>query len=135
MIANTLSLKQDVDATREQHIAAVRSGNVEAAVGLFDPQGILLPPGAPPLEGKHAIRAWFQQVFANFRVDGFAIEPGGLEERGDLAIEHGNWSAIFQPKDGSPGMPAGGSYLTVYARLSDGSVRILRDSFNGLPGR
>ena len=41
-------------------------------------------------------------------------------------IEHGDWKATFQPKDGSPGLPAGGTYLTVYARLSDGSVRMIR---------
>ena len=31
-------------------------------------------------------------------------------------------------------LPAGGTYLTVYERLADGSVRMIRDTFNGLPG-
>ena len=31
-------------------------------------------------------------------------------------------------------MPAGGTYLTIYARLADGSVRMIRDTFNGMPG-
>ncbi len=53
---------------------------------------------------------------------------------GDVMMEHGNWNATFQPKDGSPGQPAGGTYLTVYARLADGSVRMIRDTFNGMPG-
>ena len=49
-------------------------------------------------------------------------------------IEHGSWKATFQPKDGSPGLPAAGTYLTVYARLADGAVRMIRDTFNGMPG-
>jgi ketosteroid isomerase-like protein len=65
----------------------------------------------------------------------FNLQPGALEEHGgDIAVEHGNWSATFAPRDGSPGMPAGGTYLTVYARLADGSVRMIRDAFNGMPG-
>ena len=48
-------------------------------------------------------------------------------------IEHGSWKATFQPKDGSPDLPAGGTYLTVYARQADGSVLMVRDTFNGLP--
>jgi ketosteroid isomerase-like protein len=63
-----------------------------------------------------------------------ALACNTVEEHGDVVIEHGNWKGTFQPKDGSPGLPAGGTYLTVYARLSDGSVRMIRDTFNGMPG-
>jgi len=52
-----------------------------------------------------------------------------------VAIEHGEWGAAFHPKDGSPGLPAGGTYLTVYARSAGGDVRMIRDTFNGMPGR
>jgi len=86
------------------------------------------------LEGTPAIRAWFDAVFATFRIVDFTLEPGRLDEHGDIAIEHGRWNAVFEPKDGSPDAPGGGTYLTVYARHADGSVRMVRDTFNGLPG-
>ena len=44
----------------------------------------------------------------------------------------GNWSATFQPKDGSPAQQGGGTYLTVYVQQPDGSALILRDAFNDL---
>ena len=128
------SLKSAVDQTRDRHIAAVNAGDAEAAASLFSPEGIFLPPGQPALEGPPAIRAWFTHVFANFRVEEFGLQPATVDQRGDIAIEHGNWKATFRPKDGSPGLPAAGTYLTVYARLSDGSVRMIRDTFNGMPG-
>jgi ketosteroid isomerase-like protein len=131
---SSISLKNAVDQTGDQHVTAVNAGDAEAATALFGPQGIFLPPGAPALEGTPAIRAWFDQVFANFRVQGFGLEPGAVDQYGDVMIEHGNWKATFQPKNGSPGLPGAGTYLTVYARLSDGSVRIIRDTFNGMPG-
>jgi len=128
------TLKKAVDQTRDRHVAAVNAGDVEAATGVFGPAGIFLPPGQPALEGTPAIRAWFTHVFASFRVQGFDLQPGGVEEHGDVLIEHGAWKGIFQPKDGSPGLPADGTYLTVFARLPDGSVRMIRDTFNGMPG-
>src|SRR4051794_37748120 len=128
------SLKNAVDQTRDQHVAAVNAGDAEGATALFGPKAIFLPPGAPALEGTPSIRAWFNQVFANFNIQGFGLEPGTVDQYGDAMIEHGNWKATFQPKNGSPALPAGGTYLTVYALLSDGSVRIIRDTFNGMPG-
>jgi ketosteroid isomerase-like protein len=133
-VQSSTSLKDGVDQARDQHVAAVNDGDVEAAINLFGPKAIFLPPGQPALEGTPAIRAWFTHVFANFRVQGFGLQPGTVEQHGDVMIEHGNWKATFQPKDGAPGLPAGGTYLTVYARLSDGSVRMIRDTFNGMPG-
>jgi ketosteroid isomerase-like protein len=127
------SLKEAVDQTRDQHVAAVNAEDAEAATNLFGPEGIFLPPDQPALEGTPAIRAWFTHVFANFRVQGFDIQSGSIEQHGDIAIEHGNWKATFQPKDGSAGLPAGGTYLTVYGRLPDGSIRMIRDAFNGMP--
>jgi len=128
------ALKHAVDQTRDQHVAAVNAADAEAATSLFGPAAIFLPPGQPALGGTPAIRAWFTHVFANFRVQGFGLQPGAVEQHGDVLIEHGNWKATFQPRNGSPELPAGGTYLTVYAHLSDGSVRIIRDTFNGMPG-
>jgi len=126
------SLKNDVQETRDRHIAAVKAGDAAAAAALFGPAAVFLPPGAPALQGP-AIRAWFDHVFANFRIQDFGLEPAALDQHGDAIIEHGNWKATFQPKNGSPGVPAAGTYLTVYARLADGSVRMVRDTFTGLP--
>ncbi len=131
----SLSLLEAVGQVRDRHIAAANSGDVEAAVSLFGETGVFLPPGQSALQGAAAIRSWFTYVFANFVLHDFALQPGAVEQHGDIAIEHGDWTAAFQPKDGSPGQPGGGTYLTVYARVSDGTVRVIRDAFNGMPGR
>jgi uncharacterized protein (TIGR02246 family) len=131
---SSTSLKEAVDQARDQHVAAVNAGDAEAATDVFAPEGVLLPPGQPALQGTPAICAWFTLVFANFRVQGFDLQPGAVDPRGDVTIEHGSWNATFQPKNGSPALPAAGTYLTVWARLSDGGVRMIRDTFNGMPG-
>lgn len=130
---STPSFKEAVDQIRDQHLAAVRAGDVEGATDIFAPESVFLPPEHVPLEGIPAIRAWFSGVFSNFRLPDFGLRPAAVEEIGGVMIEHGSWQATFQPKTGGPGPAAGGTYLTVYARLADGSVRVIRDTFNGLP--
>jgi ketosteroid isomerase-like protein/quercetin dioxygenase-like cupin family protein len=127
------SMMHAIGQARSQHVAAVDAGDADAAAAVFAPSGILLPPGQPALEGTAAIHAWFTHLFANFRVHEFTLEPGAVDERGDVAVEHGAWSATLRPGNGSATLAAGGTYLTVYARLADGTVRVTRDTFNGLP--
>lgn len=129
----SISLGPAVDQRRNEHITAVNAGDVEASVNQLTPNGVFLPPGGPALKGAE-IRGWFTQMFGMFRVQGFNIQPVDVEQFGNLAIEHGNWSATFQPKDGSPVLAAGGTYLTVYLQQPDGRALIVRDTFNGLPG-
>jgi quercetin dioxygenase-like cupin family protein/ketosteroid isomerase-like protein len=130
---SSTSFRHGIDDARSQHVAAVIAGDAASATALFDADAVFLPPGQPALAGTVAIRQWFDQLFTGYRVDRFVIQPGGIDEDGHRAIEHGAWNATFVPKNGSPAVAAGGTYLTVYARLADGSVRMLRDTFNGLP--
>ena len=102
------ALQQTVDRTRAQHVAAVNAGDVDAATSLFAPDAVFLPPGSPALEGTAAIRTWFTQVFGGFRIKDFSLQPSGAEPGGDVILEYGSWKATFQPKDGSPDLPAGG---------------------------
>jgi ketosteroid isomerase-like protein/quercetin dioxygenase-like cupin family protein len=127
------SLKDAVDRVRAQHVAAVNAGDLEAALDIFAPDAAVMPPGQPALQGA-ALRAWFTHVFANFSLHGFEIRPDAGEQYGNAVIEHGNWNATLQPKNGSPSQPVGGTYVTGYARLADGSVRVIKDIFNGMPG-
>ena len=128
-----MTLTQAVEQLRQQHVDAVIAGDPERASRVFAPDGVILPPGQPPVEGTVAIRTWFSGLFANMRVEGFDFRPAAAQEYGDALVEHGTWQGVFHPKDGTPAMPGGGTYLTVYARVADGSVRVTRDIFNGGP--
>jgi uncharacterized protein (TIGR02246 family) len=128
------SLTQAVDQTRARHVAAVTAGDADGAAALFAPDAVLLPPGQPAVHERVAIRAWFTHLFAHFRVQSFTLQPGAVDGRGDIAIEHGVWNASFSPRDGSSELRGSGTYLTIYGRLADGSVRMAYDTFNGMPG-
>jgi ketosteroid isomerase-like protein/quercetin dioxygenase-like cupin family protein len=127
------SLMDAVDRLRARHVAAVNAGDVEAALDVFASEVAVMPPGQPALRGA-GLRAWYTHIFGNFNLQGFDLRPDAAEQYGDAVIEHGVWHATLQPKNGSPSQPVGGTYLTAYARLADGSVRVIRDIFHGLPG-
>jgi len=128
------SLKDTVDRIRARHVASVNAGDIEAAVDVFAPDAVVMPAGQPTLRGTAALRFWFTHVFGNFTLRGFEIQPDAAEQHGNAVIEHGGWKATLQPKDGSRSTPVGGTYMTTYARLADGNVRVIRDIFNGMPG-
>jgi ketosteroid isomerase-like protein/quercetin dioxygenase-like cupin family protein len=127
------TLHDEVDGVRARHVAAINAGDLEAALEIFAPDAAVMPPGQPVLQGP-ALRAWFTHVFTHFRLQDFEIRPDAAERHGDAVVEHGNWGATLQPRDGSPGQLVGGTYLSMYARLADGRVRVTRDIFNGMPG-
>ena len=127
------SLKDAAARVRARHVAAINAGDLEAALEIFAPDAAVMPPGQPPLAGP-SLRAWMSAVLGNFTLQGFDLRPRAVEQHGNVVIEHGTWTATFKPKNGSTEQPAGGTYLTTYARLADGSVRVTRDIFNGLPG-
>jgi uncharacterized protein (TIGR02246 family) len=128
-----MTLTQAVEQVRQEHVAAVNAGDAVSASNLFAPDAVLMPPGQPAVTGVATIRAWFTGLFANIRVQGFGIEPAGVQTYGDALVEHGTWKATFHRKDGAPALPGGGTYVTIYARVADGSVRVIHDIFNGLP--
>jgi ketosteroid isomerase-like protein/quercetin dioxygenase-like cupin family protein len=129
---SSASLKDAVDRIRTEHVAAVNAGDIDAALSIFAPDVAVMPPGRPVLQGA-ALRTWYTEVFENFSLRGFDIRPDAVDEFGNAVIEHGNWNATLQPKNGSPSQPVGGTYVTAYARVADGSVRVIRDIFNGMP--
>ena len=132
--ARTLpALHDEVSRVRARHVAAINAGDLEGALEIFAPGGAVMPPGQPVLRGQ-SLRAWFTQVFTNFSLREFAIRPDAAEQHGDAVIEHGNWTATLHSRDGSSSQAVGGTYLTTYGRLADGSVRVTRDIFNGMPG-
>jgi ketosteroid isomerase-like protein/quercetin dioxygenase-like cupin family protein len=130
---SSVSLNDAVDQARARHVAAVNAGDLEAALDIFAPDAVVMPPGQPILQGA-SLRAWFAHVFANFSFQGFEIRPDAVVQYGNAVIEHGNWNATLQHKNGAPSQPVGGTYVTTYARLADGSVRVVRDIFHGMPG-
>ncbi len=127
------SLKADVAAIRTLHaqwIAAEASGDLESFMALWSDDGVIMPPNAPTLIGKEAIREFARDFYNQFTV---TVETA-IDEivvAGDWA--HVRWTTIAgtaTPKDGGIPMTHSGKALWILKRQADGDWKLACDIWN-----
>ncbi|MDQ6636031.1 MAG: SgcJ/EcaC family oxidoreductase [Gemmatimonadota bacterium] len=118
-----------VDAIFAKYAASLGAGDADAWSTLWVEEGVQLPPDAPPVVGKAAIREKLRSVLARFH---FAMRIRTEEVRtgGDWAFARGTYAATLTPKAGGAPIAIDGKFLTIFLRQPDGSWRIYRDIFN-----
>lgn len=128
--ANPTSIEQDEQAIRNLiatwHTATV-NGDLPQLLNLMTEDVIFLVPGKPPIQGKEAFAAGFQQATQHYR-----IEPSG--EIKEIQIAE-NWAycwaylsvSITPLQSGSP-MRRTGDVLTILHKQAEGGWAIARDA-------
>lgn len=116
-------------ATRERYAGAVSSGNADAVVALWDEAGVRMPPNAPALVGKAAVRAAFAKQFAAYTLEMVTI-PDDIVLSGDYAIVRGHYTVTMRPKAGGVPVYTDAKNLTIWKKQADGNWRLYRDCFN-----
>ncbi len=102
-------------------MAAVNAGNVDAVVGLYASDAVLLPPSAPALRGRNAIRAFWGGLLKAYTLK-FEVGSDTVEGRGDLAYNVGHYRFTAVPKErASPGMADEGKFVEILKKQPDGS--------------
>lgn len=109
---------------------AINAEDVDKIVALYEPDAVSLPPGWKALQGREAIRRfWEGQVTG---VDGTGSYDTVLIYGEDqLAYEVGTYTYSFI--DSGKTTTRYGKYLTVYRRQPDGFWRIAADTWNFTP--
>ena len=119
-----------VEATWRTYCSALKAGDADTWITLWDENGVQLPPGAPVVVGRKniekAVRGGLQAVtFVDFTID-----LAETETAGDLGFARGTYAATMKPQAGGPESSINGKYLTIFKRQTDGSWKIYRDCFN-----
>jgi len=111
--------------------AAAKSGDVDRLAALYAEDAMLLPPNAPPVKGRDAIRAFWKGLLDAYTVD-VPLGQELVEGRGDLAYQVGHYRLVTTPKgSGTPAMaPEDGKYLEVLKKGSDGTWRYVADMYS-----
>jgi uncharacterized protein (TIGR02246 family) len=103
---------------------------------LFSPDGVLLPPGSPPVTGTEAIRAfWWPADGSHTRITGFTREPDEVGGAHRLAFYRGRAVLSWEyTKDGRTSAQTSRSTdLILMAPDPSGRWRILRQMWNPRP--
>jgi ketosteroid isomerase-like protein len=90
-----------IGQTRDQYIAAVNRADLDAVMGFWADDGVLMPPGQPAVSGKEAVRAWYQERFAQVttRID---IRSEETHVAGDTAYDRGTLTMTLAARPPAP---------------------------------
>ena len=108
--------------------------DVAAVAGLYAPNALYLAPGEPPLEGGEAIRATFARYFDGVRKDGNTLSIEFKIVRREIApglATDVGYYRLATVRDGKPGKPSVGRFVTVLRQDAGGRWRFVLDSYAG----
>ncbi len=123
--AKDLAALQAVD---QDWAKAYNAGNADAVASLYDEQAVLLPPGAPAVSGRAAIKAFFAKDTAESQKAGVAFTLGP-KPTGGISGDMGWQSGTYAVKDKAGKVVESGKYLSVSVKKG-GKWLYLRDTWN-----
>jgi uncharacterized protein (TIGR02246 family) len=107
------------------------TGDVDQVAATYAEDAVLLPPGAPPVKGRTAIREFWNGFLQPYTVV-LTLGTDQIEGRGDLAYVVGHYHMVTTPKaKGTPAQaPEDGKFLEVFKRQADGRWRYVVDMYS-----
>lgn len=128
--------EQSIEKDKEM-ITAVSDARAEAfnnsdAAGIaehFTEDAILMAPGVPAMEGREAVRDYYQSIFDEYEteLDSYYEE---IKIDGDLAYGRGVATVRLVPKNGAESMESTSKYLNILQRQPDGTWKTTHDIWN-----
>lgn len=124
---------QDERAIREADAATLKAAqakDVDGAVANYAEDGSWLPPNAPMVNGKTAIRAgWLKLINSpGFNID-WQIDKLEVGRAGDLAYTIYTYQLALEDSNGKP-ITDHGKDMAIWKKQSDGSWKTIADTFN-----
>ncbi|MEN8375353.1 MAG: DUF4440 domain-containing protein [Gemmatimonadota bacterium] len=120
----------DAEAIRAVDAAATEAGvagDFDAFAALYTEDAILLPPNAPAVTGRSAIRDYWASVPP---IVAFEIEVEEIVGRGDLAYVQGSYLLELAPPGAPEPIRDNGKFIEIRRRQPDGSWPLSRDIYN-----
>jgi uncharacterized protein (TIGR02246 family) len=118
----------EVNAVAQAFHDGVANRDAAALASLYADQGMFLPPGMGPCEGRAEIQAAMQQLL-DMGASSLDIEPIDVRDAGNMTIEYGRYTLGLEPEGAEP-MTQVGKYVVVHEAQADGSTKIAFDIFN-----
>ena len=126
--ADTSSPVAAIQAADDRWLTAYNSGDLDTVVGLYDEQAVIYPPGARPVHGTAAIRAFFVNDNAEFLRAGLTFSIGTKRD-GGVTGKWGWSSGTYTVKDKSRSVVDTGWYFSVSRNVA-GKWLYVRDAWN-----
>lgn len=116
-----------INKLQKQVDAAIIAGDTDGYVALIADDAVLMPPNAPPVIGKDAIRSWNQAMSRRFRFKNYTPVDDEVVLAGKWAFRRARATWTLTPTAGGQPIHDSGKFIIIYERQPDGSWRIARD--------
>jgi uncharacterized protein (TIGR02246 family) len=118
-----------INAVNDKLVAAFNSNDAIAAASTLAEDAIMMFPNRSIIEGRKTIQALLENRLKNnwVKIVNTTLET---EVAGDWAYIRGDFTHAETPKSGGKTIAAGGKYLRILKRQSDGSWKIYRSINN-----
>jgi uncharacterized protein (TIGR02246 family) len=109
-------------------VRAMESKDSEALASFYAEEGTLMPPGAPPIQGRAAIQAFWERM-VHTAIKKVALNPQDLRMSGDLSYEVGTYDIDLALPDGTAASEQG-KYIVLMKKQADGSWKMTHDMWS-----
>jgi uncharacterized protein (TIGR02246 family) len=98
--------------------AAFNARDPAALAALYTEDAVLMPPSEPMVQGRRAIRLWFDQTLP--RLGMIRLWPATTSAERELAVQVGRFEMTPSAVSDSPGSEHAGKYVLVLTRADEG---------------
>jgi uncharacterized protein (TIGR02246 family) len=109
---------------------ALLSGDLTALADMYTTEAYSLPNNMPMMKGNSAIREGHKKELEGVKYTNLSSKTLDVKGNGDIAVEIGTYSSTFTPVNSTEQKTEDGKYVNVWQKQSDGSWKILTDSWN-----
>ncbi|HEX8942507.1 MAG TPA: nuclear transport factor 2 family protein [Gemmatimonadaceae bacterium] len=124
------TIQAGVDSVADRLLAALRADAPDSLLALMADDVVIMPPNEPVLNGKAAVRSWYEQFVKQMRTSSLTITNREVLIGGDYATEVARFEWRLLPVAGGPPMVDRGSYMQVWHRGSDARWAFSREVWN-----
>ena len=121
-----------VDSAANRLLAALRTDSPDSLLALVSDDVIIMPPNEAVLNGKSAVRTWYEAFVKQMHTTSLTISNRELLLGGDYATEIAQFEWKLTSVEGGPPVTDRGSYMQVWHRQADGRWLFSREVWNSM---
>ncbi len=124
-----MSIKEVIEARSSQLAEASNAGDAERVSQFCTEDSLLMPPSSPQVQGRAAIKDYWQSSIIDFGVSDLILRCHEATEVEDMTIVVGSLSCSV-PAEGGSRTTIVEKYLAIWKKSDDGDWYLHRDSWN-----
>jgi len=129
--ARTDAARAAIEKQNAAFVAAFGRGDMAAVAAAYTEDAIAFPPDSEMARGRPAIEALWKGA-RDSGIKAVTLNTIDVQSAGNLAVESGTATLKVQPPN-QPEQSQNVKYVVVWKRQKDGTWKLFRDIWNGMP--